>query len=242
MEVNTYLAARTDNSKTDDVPTVWIGVTREEARSSCDTVECRLRPWREGRKKGDVMCYAWGGTPTMGLASIERSLESGTLNLDAEEMIKKRAASARFVRIGALGDPAVKPWGWWYSIRRLAKKHGLKTIAYTHGWDKRPDLIGMTMASCDSIEEGMEAKAMGFQVAIATRDVKPTDKSVKLPDGSTGYVCPAIYTKAVGKPQVQCNQCLKCTGEKPDLTIIFPDHGPGSPYRKRRKASAFKCR
>lgn len=240
-DVQTYLAARTDNDKTGDVPTVWIGINRQQARASCDAVGCKLRPWALDRKKDTPVCYAHGGTPAMGLSSIERSHERGTLNLNDEEMLRKRSKSARFVRIGALGDPGVMPWGWWYRIRRLAKKYKLKTIAYTHGWRSRPDLVGMTMASVDSLAEAVEAKAMGFQVAVATREVNALDKQVKLPDGSTGIVCPAIYTKAAGKPMVQCNQCLKCTGDNPDLTVIFPDHGPGAPSR-RKAASKFNCR
>jgi hypothetical protein len=245
MEIVSYLAARADNDKTGDVPTVWIGINKEQARASCDAVECKLRPWAPNRSKDTPVCFAHGGTPAMGLSSIARSHERGTLNLNDEQMLKQRAKSARFIRIGAIGDPAVKPWGWWYRIRRLAKKYGLKTIAYTHGWRKRPDLVGMTMASVDSLDEVAEAKAMGFQVAVATREVDPKTKTVTLPDGTTARVCRAINSKACGKPMIQCNQCLWCTGDSPDLTVIFPDHGPGSPTRmmaRSKPKSKFNCR
>ena len=232
MQIQPYLASRSSNSKTDNVPTVWIGTSRDQAKASCDAVGCKLRPWVAA--KGAVKCYAWGGTPVMGLSSIERSAKRGTLNLNMRKALAKRKKSARFVRIGAIGDPGVLTWGYFYTLKRLAKREGLKVVSYTHGWDKRPDLVGWTMASCDSLEEAQIARDMGFQVAIAMK-ADPLRKDYRLPDGTRAIVCPAIYSKAAGKAKpVTCNDCLRCTGDRPDLAVVFPDHGPGSEARKRR--------
>jgi hypothetical protein len=177
----------------------------------------------------------------MGLSSIERAKARGTLNLDMESAILKRKKTARFIRIGALGDPGVLPWGFFYKVKRLATKHGLKVVSYTHGWRERPDLVGWTMASCDSLEDAQLAKDRGFQAAIAMK-ADPLAKDIRLPDGTRAIVCPAIYSKAAGKAkQVTCNDCLRCTGDRPDLPVIFPDHGPGSDARKR-SPSPFSVR
>lgn len=220
-----YIAPRSKNVKTGDVPTVWIGVTREESRATCDAVACPLRPWA---RAGEILCYAWAGTPILGLSSVERKFNAGTLELDLEAQLKKRSPAARIIRIGAIGDPAVMSWGWWYRIDRLAKKYGLKTVSYTHGWRLRPDLAGRTMASCDSLEEAVQARAAGFQAAVATREVGLLDKPITLSDGSRAVICPAMSSKARGKPMTQCNDCALCTGKHLGTTILFPDHGPTS--------------
>lgn len=233
MQIQPYLAARSGNKKTDNVPTVWIGTDKAQARASCDAVNCKLRPWlykSKAERKGKAICYAHAGTPALGLSSITRSRERGTLNLDMNEAIKRRAKSAKFIRIGALGDPGVLPWGYFYTINRLAKKHGLKTISYTHGWRQRPDLVGWTLASVESIEEAMEARKMGFSSAIVLR-MDPTIKGVTLPDGKWAPTCPAIRKKALGQGAVKCNDCMLCA--KKTWDVIFPDHGPTSETRRK---------
>ena len=228
MEVRTHLVPRSNNTKTADIPTVWIGATRPEARASCDTVKCPLRPWSPEAKAGGIKCYAWSGSPLMALASVEKMVARNNDTVpDMEEQLKKRSASARFIRIGAIGDPGVLPWGWWYKIGRMARKHGLGILSYTHNWRVRPDLVGHTMASCDSLEDAVEARKMGFQVAVATRDVDVADKNVTLADGSKAIVCPNMSVKAKGKPAPSCNSCGLCTGKNPNLTIVFPAHGKG---------------
>lgn len=232
MTIEPYLASRSGNGKTDDVPTVWIGTDKEQARASCDAVACKLRPWiySKAERRERAICYAHAGTPLLGLSSITRSRESGTLNRDMESALLKRKKTARFIRIGALGDPAVLPWGYFYKLGRLAKKHGLKTIAYTHGWRQRPDLRGWTLASVESVEEAMEARTAGFHAAIVLR-VDPTIKGMHLPNGEWAPTCPAIRLKALGRQPVTCNQCLLCSHK--DRSVIFPDHGPTAETRKK---------
>lgn len=224
MTIETYMSPRSKNEKTSDIPTVWIGVNREQARASCDAVQCPLRPWSEEAKAGGIKCYAHGKTPTMALASIEKKLARDGRIPSMGEQLKKRAVTARFIRIGALGDPAVLPWGWWYKLERLARKHGLGILSYTHGFRTRPDLAGRTMASCDSLEEAVEARRMGFQAAVATREVSALDKGITLSDGSKAIVCPHMSLKAAGKPAITCNACGLCQGKNPSITIIFPEH------------------
>lgn len=224
MTIETYMSPRSKNEKTSDIPTVWIGVNREQARASCDAVQCPLRPWSEEAKAGGIKCYAHGKTPTMALASIEKKLARDGRIPSMEEQLKKRAVTARFIRIGALGDPGVLPPGWWYKLEQLAKKNGLGILSYSHNWRNRPDLAGHTMASCDSLAEAVEARAMGFRAAVATREVRVGEHGIRLPDGSKAIVCPHMTMKAAGLPAVSCNDCGKCDPSRPGPTIIFVEH------------------
>jgi hypothetical protein len=227
-----YATPRSDNRKTGDIPQVWIGQTWASARASCDAVACPLRPWLT-RPKGSMTCYAWGGTSAIAFASVLKKAATGT-DRTLEHAIAKRSKKAQAIRVGAIGDPGVMPWGWWYRLRRLAKAAKLDVLAYTHadGWRKRPDLAGHTMASCDSLAEAVEAHALGFRAAIATRDVAADSPPITLADGRRAVVCPAI-SAATRNREVTCNTCRMCDGSKLGPDIIFPDHGPSVQGIKR---------
>lgn len=228
--MNVIVTPRSSNAKTGDIPQIWIGTTRDESRASCDAVECKLRPWDPNRKPSDMACYAHAGSPLWAFVSAAKGpYAKQTL----EEVVAQRSPQAQAIRVGALGDPAVLSWGWWYKLGRLAKKLGLRVLSYSHGWRQRPDLAGHTMASCDSFEEAVEARRAGFQPAVAIRGVSVTAKGLKLPDGTPAIICPAMYAKAMNKAPVTCNQCLKCDG-KGDFAVIFPDHGPGAARNAHR--------
>jgi hypothetical protein len=218
-----FITPRSGNVKTGDIPQVWIGGSVEESKASCDAANCALRPWVRG--KDAMSCYAWSGSSKMGFFS---AIKANPVSPEFTEVLKRRHPQAQAIRVGAIGDPCVMPWGWWYNLKRVAKRLGLQVLSYTHGWAKRPDLAGRTMASCDSFEEAVEARKLGFQAAIATREVGVLDKNIRLPDGSKAIVCPAMVAQAVGKAAVTCNQCLKCDGSNPSVSIVFPDHGPGA--------------
>lgn len=234
-DIQVHMVAQSDNEKTGNVPTIWIGVNKEQARASCDAVKCRFRPWGPEAQAGGIMCYSHGGTPVMALASIARSVaKNGVPSL--ERQLSKRAYAAKIIRVAAIGDPSVMPWGWWYKLNKLAKKNNLNIISYTQGWRDRPDLAGHTMASCHTYEDAVEARKMGFRPAIATREVGLLDKPITLPDGSKAVVCPHMAMKAKGKIPVTCNDCLLCVHGRSDVGIIFPDHGPTAPSRKGKRS------
>ncbi len=206
------------NTKTGNIPQVWVGGTEDQGRASCDKVECPMRPWAGG----PVKCYAWVGTARLGYIGVLRNPAQHTL----EQAVARRHPSARAIRVGAIGDPGVLPKRWWTKIHRVAAKENLQVLSYTHGWRKRPDLAGMTVASCDSLEDVVQARAMGFQAAVVLPGFDSKRKTFTLPDGTKGLVCPNMYSKAVGKVPITCNDCLLCTG-KSDKVIGFPEHGPG---------------
>lgn len=215
------------NTKTGNIPQVWIGGSYEEGKRTCDKVECKLRPWIHPKGFKGMACYAWGGSSMLGFGSaIKADIKAGGVAL--EVALERRSPQAKAIRLGAIGDPGVMPWGWWFKLERLAKRLDLTILSYTHGWRQRPDLAGRTMASCDSIAEAVEARKLGFQPAIATREVSVLDKNIRLPDGSKAVVCPAMSAKAKRNAEITCNQCRKCDGRS-DVAIIFPDHGRTAP-------------
>jgi len=223
--------ARSTNSKTGDIPTVWIGKTLDESRASCDSVKCPLRPWA---RDGQIMCYAHAGTPLMAFSSATKSVANGA-DRSLESAIENRSASARIIRVGAIGDPAVLPFSWWNRLQVLTKKAKLKIISYTHGWRDRPDLVGLTMASCDSLEQAEQAAARGFRAAIATREVTADSKPFYLSNGDKVVVCPAIASKARGRQNVTCNDCQLCVASKAGAHVAFVDHGPTSSKARNQK-------
>lgn len=236
--VTPIATARSTNIKTGDVPTIWIGKTVAEAKASCDAVSCPLRPWA---RNGEVSCYAYGGKPVQGFSSLTKSVAAGA-DRSIESAIQNRIASAKIIRVGGIGDPAVLPFDWWNRLNHLTKKAKLKIVAYTHGWRDRPDLVGFSMASCDSLEQAEEAGRAGFRAAIATREVTPYTKPFNLSDGSRVVVCPAIASKAQGRQTVTCNDCKLCVASNSGPHIAFPDHGPTSAKKKAKAEAASKRR
>lgn len=223
MTTVTY-TAQSSNSKTGNIPQIWIGGNLEESKGSCDKVQCPLRPW--AKAEGAVACYAWSGSSQLGFGAALRNPDQLTL----EQAVERRVFSAKAIRAGAIGDPGVLPKAWWKKLYAVAGKHRLSVLSYTHGWRQRPDLAGKTMASCESLEEAVQAKQMGFQVAVVLPP-EHSSKTFKLPDGTRGVVCPNMQMKADSKVPRQCNDCLLCTGDK-DVTIGFPAHGPGVKRKK----------
>ncbi len=56
----------TTNTKTGDIPTLWVGSTREESQASC-----------KGCPLLENGCYAQGGTPSMAHSSMIRAAKKG---------------------------------------------------------------------------------------------------------------------------------------------------------------------
>lgn len=220
----------TNNRKTGDVPTLSIGRTREESLASCEG--CPLRPASVG---GNGSCYAQGGTPAMGHASMIKALNRGK-DYSLRTALKTAKRSAKMARFGAIGDPGALPMAYLSKAIKAVRSIGLDVVGYTHHWRVKPDLAGVFMASCDDVSEVDAALDAGFRVAV----VLPWDHKGKFatPNGATGIVCPAMAAEEKGK-SVTCNDCRLCDGSKPGPVIGFPNHGPSDSH-KRRAAKNLK--
>lgn len=111
---------------------------------------------------------------------------------------KKRVLSALIaspLRIGAYGDPAAIPVSVW---ARLAQKAPGRT-GYTHQWRKcDPELARYCMASCDTPQEAIEARAKGWRVFLVGDGTSPIKAVECLADSR----------------DLTCAECKICDGSK----------------------------
>lgn len=223
MSISGLWTHRTRNRKTGDVPTLWVGTTREESFESCSG--CSLL------KK---ICYAQFGTAAMAHAGMMKSASKGR-DYSFESALSNRSIKARMVRFGAIGDPAAVDKETLLSWVEGTKREGLSVIGYTHHWGKNEYLKGVFMASCDTPEEAVEAMERGWRVALYIKD-NPPHRSIKL-GGKAAIVCPAV----IAPGEVTCNTCRLCDAFKKGPLILFPDHGPSARslkmWKKRREKS-----
>lgn len=119
------------------------------------------------------------------------------------------------VRLGAYGDPAAVPIGVWQSL--LSRCTGF--TGYTHQWRDYPEFSAFVMASCDTSEERVHARALGFR----TFRVAPAAGWSR----EAGEVlCPA--SAEAGK-KTTCIACKACGGHaaRARADIVIPAHGNG---------------
>ena len=207
----------TANTKTGDVPTLWIGQTRGESLASCKG--CPLLESKD--------CYAQFGRPSMAHTSMRRAQTRGK-DYSLRNALQTAKRSAKMARFGAIGDPGALPMAYLSKAIKAVRSIGLDVVGYTHHWRVKPHLAGVFMASCDDVSEVDGALAAGFRAAV----VLPWDHKGKFttPNGATGIVCPAMVSD-----RVTCNTCRLCDGSKPGPVIGFPNHGPK--YIKKRSAA-----
>jgi hypothetical protein len=119
----------------------------------------------------------------------------------------------RMVRLGTYGDPAAVPAYVWRSLTMNAIGH----TGYTHQWHTSPQYGDLCMASVDSPEEALEARAMGFRtfrVSLPSHESKMTGE----------VICPA--SKEAGA-KLHCAECRACDGTTSNRrgSITIAAHG-----------------
>ena len=213
---------RTSNDKTDDVPTMAIGRTREESKASCQG--CPMLDSSE--------CYAQNGTVAMGHASMVKAYandEAPEHRYSLKRALSNRSVRAKMARLGSIGDPGALPGSYLARVIDTLTGEGLDPVGYTHHWRGRPDLAGLLMASCETMGEADQAIREGFRAAVVVA-WDWTENRFKTPEGNPGIVCPAILKPGL----VTCNTCRLCNGAKAGPVIAFPDHGPKVRHLIRR--------
>lgn len=137
-----------------------------------------------------------------------------------------------FDRLGEYGDPGALPDKVIKPIVRFSRGH----VGYTHFFRQRPSLAGLLQASCETWQDVLDARALGFKVYYVVRLAGRPVQGRSIEDdkvdagllrqymgksGITGaVVCPYYST---GKT---CLECKLCNGSKVD--VIAPAHGSGS--------------
>jgi hypothetical protein len=212
----------TRNRKTRNIPTSYIGQTLEHLTDSCLEADCSLLPSRR--------CYAMYGTPRMAYASMLRAMERGR-DYSLGTALRESARSARYVRVGALGDPCILPREEVAETYENVRAEGFRgLLGYTHGWKGRgAHLRGQVMASCDSPEEADRALEMGWRVTV----ILAADASA---DGNcTSQGVPVVLCPAQARRGVNCNTCGHCDARARGPPVIgFREHGPRSATNKPR--------
>lgn len=158
-------------------------------------------------------CYVNAGQGPRAVADgMARGIYPTITMADAVELVRGFA-----LRLGTYGDPGMVPAAFWAELVAAASDH----TGYTHrATDTGADLLGLVMASADSLTEARELQQDGW----ATFRVS-TDPSETRDRGEAR--CPA---SAEAGRRVTCETCpIKCNGAETGAMLgrVILDHGPG---------------
>jgi len=219
-----------DNEKTGEVPTLYVGETREQSLGSC--AGCSLLDEKK--------CYSQFGTVAFGHASMMKAKVRGK-DYSLESALLKSPMGARMARLTAIGEITALREEYVDKSINMIKAWGLAVVGYIHQWRDNLRYAGSFMASCDTLEEVDEAIGLGFRATVVLPHdyMERPENLIKIPSkpftteaGHKGIVCP--NTTSFGA--INCNSCLLCDASKPGPVIGFVDHGPKyHTYHYKRK-------
>ncbi len=236
MPITELWIRRVDNEKTADVPTCYLGTSKDETAKSCIEAGCPLLPVSAGgpAESGMRQCYYWCGTPRMGHASAIRAYERGTQKYSLFDALESRNPNATMARLSGGGDPKSLGRVRMEQIDNTIRSEGLALVVYSNGWNTTEWLKPFAMASCHSLEAADEAATQGWRATVVLPD-DFTGKTTRTPEGRVVVVCPAQQRPGA----VTCNTCragkpplCDATADGPIIGLI--DHGPGSLARRRK--------
>jgi hypothetical protein len=218
------------NSKTGNMPTLWVGVTKEQALESCRISGCKLLPRRFGGADGWINdelklkpCYAWQGTVKMAARSIYRSFARNDRKYGIEHALNAAPRSARVLRLTGIGDPSALTEGQADHITEVTHYHKMKLYGFTAGWRFASWWKGRLMASTFTLEEADEALDKGWRAStVLPHDFVgegPKKNTFVTPKGRKGVVCPFQMGA-----RLQCTTCKLCVAEKRGPIIGFVSH------------------
>ena len=200
--------AGSGNEKTGNVPTGWIGETREETKRSC--AGCRLL---------GCGCYAWRGRVGMAVGKLQAAAaREPEWKYSLKRALLEAPRSAKMARLAAIGDPGRLGKEMAAEITTMVRGAGMALVGYTQHWreeDVAASWRGRIMASCLTVEEADEAAEAGWRVAVVVPRGAP--RKLRTPGGRTAMVCPAqIKPKAV-----TCNNCRLCDAGAAGPIVAF---------------------
>lgn len=145
----------------------------------------------------------------------------------AGEVVELEASKA--VRLGSYGDPSSVPSYVWEELLGSMRTFGSRNhTGYTHDWRNQEERKGYLMASVDSEEERIEAKAKGWRTF---RTALPGDKPMK------GEIfCPASEEGGDSRTCLTCRACFGNPSDKGSDILIYL-HGSSSTLVKAIKAT-----
>lgn len=222
VAIITGINNKSNNSKTGDMPQVWILRSdlhpTEALRTGEDVSICGNCPYRPQElgdgalKKHSRKCYV----NTMSFNAVYKKYANNgyeTADLDSLAQL----LTGKKVRLGAYGDPSLIP------IEILDKiLVNCESTGYTHRWQNcDEDYSRYLMASCDNAIDVIQATIKGYRT-FYVQNIENFDNVTRAVDNIKFAVCPA--SKEMGK-KVQCQDCMICSGTrsgfKSNVTIMI---------------------
>lgn len=222
--VVTGLKTRSRNSKTGDmIQTYILRADRHPiaaVRSGADESICG-----DCKHRGDGMgngrsCYV---TLAHGPASVWQAWLRGVYETVTPEDAGQLVAG-RMVRLGTYGDPAAAPRAIWQEL----VKHAAGWTGYSHRWGQiDPAWSKLVMASADTLDEGDEARALGYRTFRVGAGLL-FGKEVR---------CPASAEAGKKTDCASCKACMGMSG-KARASIVIAPHGAGAKHARMRELEA----
>lgn len=161
-------------------------------------LECIHLPSRFGGT-ADADCYADGpvlwtadrvdGIPAIdALLVLKEALESG------------RCSAIRWAVVGDLGRTKAERTltsAFLTALQSNARRNGVPVIVYSHAWQGLPAPFAGANASCDTIEEVAEARALGWEPVMVAAD-EPDAARINDALNGRSFVCPEMAGRADG--------------------------------------------
>jgi hypothetical protein len=229
-----YWKNTTRNRKTGDIPTAYVGATREESKESC-----------RGCPLLETSCYAQKGVVAVAHNSLlKRVKRIGERQYTLKHALFNRNVRAKYVRLSAIGEPTRCDPSEVREHHDVVRKEGLGWLAYTHFYEEAAEKgIGdLFTASTHSLEEADRMLALGAKRAtvVVNWDYYDQGYSQLTPGGAKAIVCPAMAAHSKGS-RVTCNECGLCDPAKPGPKVImFPEHGTTVQSKLKQAAKAGK--
>ena len=210
----------TTNRKTGNVPTAFVGSSREESKQSCSG--CPLL---------ETSCYAQNGAVAFAQGSLlKRFNRVGIKTYTLSYALKNRWVGAKYVRVSAIGDAARANPTELRQMHDQVRGEGLGWLSYTHFLDDAvtAGTQDLFCASTSNFEEADAALSRGFKRATVVAPLEIFDDPKKTwltPAGHRAFICPAVASHAKGL-RTTCNDCGMCDPQKLGAkVVIFPEHG-----------------
>lgn len=212
--------ARSNNKKTGDIPTGWVGEKKEETAASCKG--CQMFKNTPNEK---YSCYAWRGMVHTGLNRVQTTAAARPDDYSLKVALAKRAKTAKAVRLGSIGDPGAIPIKLMRSYAKYIRSQGLSILCYTHRWRKLSAAwYKLSMASCDTVEQVDEAASKGWRTTVIVPSSFINVKRFKTPQGRDVVIYPAMRAAHLGVKAITCNECRLCDASRDGPQIGFPKH------------------
>lgn len=182
------------NSKTGDCLQVFFynadGYFWDHIKDGSDSSVCGGCPFRYDPETGQRLCYVNFNSMNV---PFKVSKKSSTPEFDWNKV--KQSLPNKPIRLGAYGDPVLLPIEL---IKKLAG-NGNTILGYTHQWrdDRFSEHMQYLMASCDCLDDVIEAKAKGYSTYRVLNYCEVPQPYEILCQG--GY-------------KTQCNLCQLCNG------------------------------